>query len=203
MVTLHLGAWISLGLIWWGNDGIRWCGLTILDWTCVLVVIGCTQTIWYGSNVSCGRWRKEIQRGIVEHDSTTALQSEIFHTYTMILRGADGGRGGVVALKWGFRKNVISIWATYRSWLVMAPLVIGVYSAGGLWSLSFSVCWPGLGFKEFARATGLYGDWWMTGAAYLGIARSASLHSFRSLKAKSRGTVGMDCLSYSRSMRWL
>jgi phosphatidate cytidylyltransferase len=27
----------------------------------------------------------------------------------------------------------------------------------------------GLGFKEFARATGLYSDWWMTGTVYLGI----------------------------------
>src|SRR4029079_3673062 len=25
------------------------------------------------------------------------------------------------------------------------------------------------GFKEFARATGLYRDWWVTGAAYVGI----------------------------------
>jgi phosphatidate cytidylyltransferase len=27
-----------------------------------------------------------------------------------------------------------------------------------------------LGFKEFSKATGLYRDWWMTGAVYLGIA---------------------------------
>jgi len=46
MVTLHLGAWITLGLIWWGNNAIRWGGLTVLDWTCIVVVIGCTQTIW-------------------------------------------------------------------------------------------------------------------------------------------------------------
>ena len=46
MVTLHIGAWITLGLIWWAHDAIRWWGLTVLDWTCLLVVIGCTQTIW-------------------------------------------------------------------------------------------------------------------------------------------------------------
>jgi len=35
-----------LGLIWWNNGAIRWFGLTVLDWTCLLVVVGCTQTIW-------------------------------------------------------------------------------------------------------------------------------------------------------------
>jgi phosphatidylglycerophosphate synthase len=46
MVTLHVGAWITLGFIWWGDGAIGWAGLTVLDWTCLLVVIGCTQTIW-------------------------------------------------------------------------------------------------------------------------------------------------------------
>ena len=45
MVTLHVGAWITLGLIWWGNGNIRFGGLTVLDWTCVVVVVGCVQTI--------------------------------------------------------------------------------------------------------------------------------------------------------------
>jgi phosphatidylglycerophosphate synthase len=45
MVTLHVGAWITLGLIWWGNGSIRWGKLTALDWTCVVVVAGCVQTI--------------------------------------------------------------------------------------------------------------------------------------------------------------
>ena len=44
MVTLHIGAWTTLGLFW--NDGPnRFWGLTVLDWTCVVVVIGCVQTI--------------------------------------------------------------------------------------------------------------------------------------------------------------
>ena len=45
MVTLHVGAWITLGLILWGNGRIRWGGLTVLDWTCVVIVLGCLQTI--------------------------------------------------------------------------------------------------------------------------------------------------------------
>ncbi len=44
MVTLHLGAWITLVLLWL-DRGIRWGGLTILDWTCLVIVAGCVQTI--------------------------------------------------------------------------------------------------------------------------------------------------------------
>jgi phosphatidylglycerophosphate synthase len=46
MVTLHVGSWITLALILSGGHGIRWGGLTVLDWTCLLIIIGCTQTIW-------------------------------------------------------------------------------------------------------------------------------------------------------------
>lgn len=45
MVTLHLGAWITLGLIWWRAGTIHLGALTVLDWTCVVVVLGCLQTI--------------------------------------------------------------------------------------------------------------------------------------------------------------
>jgi len=46
MVTLHLGAWLTLGLLWWGDGQIRHGGLTVLDWTHVVIVAGCVQTIW-------------------------------------------------------------------------------------------------------------------------------------------------------------
>ena len=46
MVTLHAGAWITLGLFWWDAGDIRFGKLTVLDWTCGVVVLGCVQTIW-------------------------------------------------------------------------------------------------------------------------------------------------------------
>jgi phosphatidylglycerophosphate synthase len=46
MVTLHIGSWITLGLLWWGNGRIRAGGLTVLDWTFVTIVAGCIQTLW-------------------------------------------------------------------------------------------------------------------------------------------------------------
>lgn len=45
MVALHLGAWITLGLLWLGDGTIRYGGLTILDWTLLTIIGGCVQTI--------------------------------------------------------------------------------------------------------------------------------------------------------------
>jgi phosphatidylglycerophosphate synthase len=45
MVALHVGAWITLGLIWWDHGDIHWGKLTVLDWTCLAIIVGCVQTI--------------------------------------------------------------------------------------------------------------------------------------------------------------
>jgi phosphatidylglycerophosphate synthase len=45
MVTLHIGAWVTLGLLWWNQGWIHWGPLTVLDWTCLAIVAGCAQTI--------------------------------------------------------------------------------------------------------------------------------------------------------------
>jgi phosphatidylglycerophosphate synthase len=45
MVALHIGAWITLGLLWWGEERIEYQGLTVLDWTHLAVVAGCIETI--------------------------------------------------------------------------------------------------------------------------------------------------------------
>jgi phosphatidylglycerophosphate synthase len=46
MVALHLGAWITFGLIWQGHSTMTWGRLTVMDWTCLAIVAGCVQTIW-------------------------------------------------------------------------------------------------------------------------------------------------------------
>ena len=45
MVTVHIGAWATAACLWWNAGKIRFGGLTILDWTCVIVILGCAQTI--------------------------------------------------------------------------------------------------------------------------------------------------------------
>src|SRR5262245_14692427 len=43
MVTLHLGAWITFGWMAVNKGAFHWGRLTVLDWTCVVVVAGCAQ----------------------------------------------------------------------------------------------------------------------------------------------------------------
>src|SRR5207249_3811993 len=45
MVTLHIGAWVTFWLLRQGGGSIRWGPLTVLDWTCLAVILGCVQTI--------------------------------------------------------------------------------------------------------------------------------------------------------------
>jgi phosphatidylglycerophosphate synthase len=45
MVALHVGAWLTLALLWSGKR-YDWRGLTTLDWTFLAVITGCVQTIW-------------------------------------------------------------------------------------------------------------------------------------------------------------
>ena len=45
MVVLHLGAWLTLVCLRWNDGGARFGALTVLDWTCAIVVAGCLQTI--------------------------------------------------------------------------------------------------------------------------------------------------------------
>jgi phosphatidate cytidylyltransferase len=60
-------------------------------------------------------------------------------------------------------------WRAYLGWLVMVPVGLGAVFLGREATIVFFTLVAGFGFKEFARATGLYGDWYMTGGVYLGI----------------------------------
>lgn len=44
MVTLHVGAWITFALLWLTGENVRYGGLTVLDWTNLLIVLGSVQT---------------------------------------------------------------------------------------------------------------------------------------------------------------
>lgn len=94
-----------------------------------------------------------------------------FLLYTRLVVGLLLGAGAILlAATYVFKKDVSSIWQTYRGWLIMIPIALGALGAGR----EATILGVGLlamgGFKEFARATGVYQDWWMTGTVYLGIA---------------------------------
>jgi phosphatidylglycerophosphate synthase len=44
MVVLHVGAWTTLGLLWSGRS-IDLGALTVLDWSNLVVIVGCVETI--------------------------------------------------------------------------------------------------------------------------------------------------------------
>jgi phosphatidate cytidylyltransferase len=99
-----------------------------------------------------------------------ALHDPVFRFYVELV-GFVLILAGVILgfLRWGLRKDVASIWTTYCSWLFMVPLIGGVLCAGRVPTIVGFTVLALFGFKEYARATGLYRDWWMTGAVYLGI----------------------------------
>ena len=99
-----------------------------------------------------------------------ALHDPVFKAYLAIVFGSLAFGGIVLAiLSIGFNKQLGPIWSTYRSWLILAPIGLAVVFAGRSPTIIGVTLLAVFGFKEFARASGLYRDWWMTGAVYLGI----------------------------------
>ena len=100
-----------------------------------------------------------------------AIASEVFRTYLILIATILVVAGAVLAaLKWGVRRDVSHAWKAYRGWLVMVPLLVGVVFLGRAATILFVTLISIFGFKEYARATGLYRDWAMTTVVYLGIA---------------------------------
>jgi phosphatidate cytidylyltransferase len=101
---------------------------------------------------------------------SAALASGIFWTYVKIAIALLGGAGVALGiLTYGFKREMRGIWRTYLGWLFMVPIILAVVFAGCEATIVGITLLALIGFKEFARATGLYDDWWMTGAVYLGI----------------------------------
>jgi phosphatidate cytidylyltransferase len=99
-----------------------------------------------------------------------ALQSDIFLTYAAIVAGLLAFAGLVLGVLHLLGKNVSAPARTYRGWLVMVPIVFGTLFLGREATIIGVALLALIGFKEFARATGLYSDWWMTGTVYLAMA---------------------------------
>jgi phosphatidate cytidylyltransferase len=76
----------------------------------------------------------------------------------------------IAVFRFVFRKNTDHAWHAYRGWLVMIPLILGAILLGRVATIIFLGVVALIGFTEFARATGLYRDWLMTGVVYIGIA---------------------------------
>ncbi|MFN0059503.1 MAG: phosphatidate cytidylyltransferase [Planctomycetota bacterium] len=101
---------------------------------------------------------------------TLAFESPIFRFYAATIVGVLVLAGVVLCtLRFGCRKNVDHAWNSLRGWLLMVPLVLGAIYLGRTAAIVFFTIIALRGFKEFARATGLYRDWWMTSVVYVGV----------------------------------
>jgi phosphatidate cytidylyltransferase len=98
-----------------------------------------------------------------------AINSAVFLRYLVIVGGLLLFAGVVLGSLRLAGRNVASPLRTYRGWLVMIPIVLGTLFLGREATILGVTLLAAVGFREFARATGLYEDWWMTGVVYLAI----------------------------------
>ena len=100
-----------------------------------------------------------------------ALRDPVFKTYLLIVPAVLLIGGAILAvLQYGLKKELGSIWATYRSWIVMAGLGLLFVFLGRV-AVIAGVCAVSLAaFREVSRVSGLSRDSWLTGAVYAGIA---------------------------------
>jgi len=113
-----------------------------------------------------------------------ALHDPVFRAYLFLVPISLAVGGAVLSFIHSvLKKDIASIWRTYFSWLVIASIGLLVVFAGRVPTIVGTTLLAILGFKEFARASGLYRDWWMTGAVYAGIITVG----FASLMSHPRG----------------
>ena len=99
-----------------------------------------------------------------------ALQDPVFRAYLWVIFGSLGVGGMVLGfLSLGLRKELGPIWSTYRSWLILAPIGLAVVFAGRVPTILGITLLSVFGFKEFARASELGRDRWITTIVYAGI----------------------------------
>ena len=99
-----------------------------------------------------------------------ALHDPVFRAYFAIVLISLGFGGAVLAfVRFGLKKETKSMFRTYWSWIFMAGLGLIFVFLGRIPTIVGVTLLAIFAFKEFARASGLYRDWWMTGAVYAGI----------------------------------
>lgn len=120
-----------------------------------------------------------------------ALHSNVFLTYVAIIGGLLAFAGITLGAMTLLGKHVSSIWKTYRGWLIMVPVVVAVIFLGRTATIVGVAMLALFGFKEFARATGLYDDWWLTGLVYVGILMLAAAAWIPDPRLGANGWYGM------------
>jgi phosphatidate cytidylyltransferase len=99
-----------------------------------------------------------------------ALRDPVFRTYLVIVPAVLLFGGAILAfVQYVLQRELGSIWATYRSWIVMAGLGLLFVFLGRLAVIAGVCALAVAAFRELARASGLSRDFWLTSVAYIGI----------------------------------
>jgi phosphatidate cytidylyltransferase len=99
-----------------------------------------------------------------------ALHDPIFRAYVLIVLISLVVGGAILGfLRFVLKKETEVMFQTYRSWIFMAGIGLIIVFPGRIPTIIGVTLLAIYAFKEFARASGLYRDWWMTGAVYAGI----------------------------------
>ena len=99
-----------------------------------------------------------------------ALHDPVFRTYFWIVLIFLAIAGAVLGfLRFVLKKETASMFKTYWSWILIAGIGFIVVFLGRIPTIVGVTLVAIYAFKEFACASGLYRDWWMTGAVYVGI----------------------------------
>src|SRR5712672_3563744 len=99
-----------------------------------------------------------------------ALHDPVFRAYFLIVLASLAGGGAILGfLRFVLKRETASMFQTYWSWILMAGIGLIVVFLGRIPTIVGVTLLAIYAFKEFARASGLYRDSWMTGAVYAGI----------------------------------
>jgi phosphatidate cytidylyltransferase len=123
-----------------------------------------------------------------------ALHDPVFRAYFAIVLVSLAVGGAVLGfLRFILKRDTASMFQTYWSWILMAGIGLLVVFLGRIPTIVGVTLLAIYAFKEFARASGLYRDWWMTGAVYAGIIAVgvASLISHRRGEEPGPGWYGL------------
>jgi len=99
-----------------------------------------------------------------------ALHDSIFRAYFWIVLLSLAIAGVVLSvLRFVLKKETASMFKTYWSWILIAGIAFLVVFLGRIPTIVGVTLLAIYAFKEFATASGLYRDTWMSGAVYTGI----------------------------------
>src|SRR5437764_10848146 len=99
-----------------------------------------------------------------------ALHDPVFRAYFLIVLISLAIGGTVLGfLRLVLKKETASMFRTYWAWIFMSGIGLIVVFLGRIPTIVGVTLLAIFAFKEFARASGLYRDWWMTSEVYAGI----------------------------------